>query len=394
MFLKKGILIVTILISIFLINDVQAQTLGDLKAELNQMEKNLDKNEQEKQLTEEQIKATENKVIEIKASIEQIYKDIDNLNNEIEKLNNDIKLREQEIKEVINFVQVSNGESAYLEYLFGAKDFTDFIYRLVVSEQMTNYNEKLIDDYNQMITDNKNKQIQLNNNEIELKKKQEQLKVELDKLGTKLSKISDTSISIKDEIKIQKEIIKTYEDKGCEENQDISSCGNAILPANTAFYRPLANGVVTSEWGSRWGGFHEGIDVSNATHHIPVYSIGTGMVAALVPQSSCGGNMAIVHYIVNGNTYTVVYAHLYAFSVSSGQTVTKDTQIGIMGGGSDTTWYDGCTFGDHLHLSISSGLYGPGLDYSSWSTLVSRSINPRYMINFPSYSWSDRYTQY
>ena len=157
MFLKKIVLILITVTSLFIMNTVQAQTLGDLKSELNDMEKNLNENEQKKELTEEQIEETENKVVEIKANIEQIYSDIDTLNNEIEQLNKDIESRDKEIKEVINFVQVSNGESAYLEYLFGAKDFTDFIYRLVVSEQMTNYNEQLIDDYNQMIVDNNNK---------------------------------------------------------------------------------------------------------------------------------------------------------------------------------------------------------------------------------------------
>ena len=392
MFLKKIVLILITVTSLFIMNTVQAQTLGDLKSELNDMEKNLNENEQKKELTEEQIEETENKVVEIKANIEQIYSDIDTLNNEIEQLNKDIESRDKEIKEVINFVQVSNGESAYLEYLFGAKDFTDFIYRLVVSEQMTNYNEQLIDDYNQMIVDNNNKKEQLANNEKQLQEKQEELNVELDKLGEELDKISDTSISIQEEIDAQKEIIQMYEDKGCSENQDLSSCGTSILPANTAFYRPLISGVVTSEWGSRWGSFHEGIDLSNSVRHIPVYSIGTGVVASTISQSSCGGNMVIAHYTVNGATYTVVYAHLYSISVSPGQVLTRDTQVGLMGGGSDTMWYDGCTTGDHLHLSISSGLYG--IDYTSWSTLVSYSINPRYMINFPSYSWADRYTQY
>ena len=391
MYLKKIVIFLIACSSAFLINNqVEAQSLGDLKSELNSLEQKLEKNKQEKKLTEEQIKETEEKAVEIKASIEQIYSDIDNLNNEIEQLNKDIEKSDEEIKEVIKFVQVSNGESAYLEYLFGAKDFTDFIYRLVVSEKMTDYNEQLIDEYNQMIKDNNNKKVELADNEKQLQKKQEELKVELDKLGDKLSAISDTSISIEDDIKAQKETIKTYQDMGCGENEDVTACSQRILSdisssesitITSGLYRPLGSGVVTSEWGSRWGGFHEGIDLSNSTHHIPVYSIGVGVVASTIYQSSCGGNMVIAHYNIDGGMYTVVYAHLYSINVSTGQVLTPNTQVGVMGGGSDTTWYDQCTFGDHLHMSISTGLYG--IDYSSWSTLVSRSINPRYMVSFP-----------
>ncbi len=384
--MKKIILF--ILIVIFSFTSVKAQSINDLKNELNKLEKDYQKNENEKQLTKEEIKQTEDKVIKIKSNIEQIYSDIDTLNEEIDKLNDDIKSRDKEMKEIISFVQVSNGESAYLEYLFGARDFTDFVYRMVISEQMTSYNKKLINDYNQMIVENNNKTKKLNESENELKSKQDELSVELNKLGNKLSNISDTSISIQDDIKAQKETIKMYEDMGCSSNEDISICSRKIIKGISdvdiianGLYRPFPVGVVTSEWGTRWGKLHEGIDLSNSTTHIPVYSIGTGVVASIIERCSCGGNMVIAHYNINNEMYTVVYAHLYSIDVSVGQILSPNTQVGIMGGGDDTTWYDGCTFGDHLHLGISTGLYG--IDYSSWSELSSRSFNPRSMINFP-----------
>lgn len=90
-----------------------------------------------------------------------------------------------------------------------------------------------------------------------------------------------------------------------------------------------------------------------------------------------------------------MYAHLRSILVSPGQYVTSQTQIAVMGGHDDTRSYDSCTFGAHLHFTISTGLYG--VDYGSWSTLISRSINPRSMVNFPygTYNeWYDRYTAY
>ena len=51
-----------------------------------------------------------------------------------------------------------DGESAYLEYTFGARDFTDFIYRTAVAEQLTKYNETLIDEFNKSIEESKQKQ--------------------------------------------------------------------------------------------------------------------------------------------------------------------------------------------------------------------------------------------
>ena len=43
------------------------------------------------------------------------------LNEEIIELNEETKKRELEIKEIMHFLQISSGESAYLEYIFAWK---------------------------------------------------------------------------------------------------------------------------------------------------------------------------------------------------------------------------------------------------------------------------------
>ena len=45
----------------------------------------------------------------------------------------------------------------YLEYVFTATDFTDFIYRMAIAEQLSDYNEKLISDYEDLIIENEKK---------------------------------------------------------------------------------------------------------------------------------------------------------------------------------------------------------------------------------------------
>lgn len=43
-------------------------------------------------------------------------------------------------------MQISEGDNVYLEYIFEATSFTDFIYRSAIVEQLTKYNDELIDD--------------------------------------------------------------------------------------------------------------------------------------------------------------------------------------------------------------------------------------------------------
>ncbi|MBS7020676.1 MAG: peptidoglycan DD-metalloendopeptidase family protein [Firmicutes bacterium] len=249
--------------------------------------------------------------------------------------------------------------------------------------------------YNNMIVQNKKKQEELKNQQIVLKEQEEKLNVELAKLGEKMTTLSDTSISLADDIKLQKEIVKVYEDLGCKRNEDISTCGRSKLPPGTSFLRPLVRGHVNSEWGSRWGGFHEGIDMTVSPNgNVPVYASGSGLVAAIRVKQPCGGNMVLIHHNINGKTYTSMYAHLRSITVSKGQRVTQNTQVGIMGGNPSTEYWDSCSTGPHMHFTISTGLYGN--DYTSWDTLIKRSINPRSVCNFPALgvTFKDRSTRY
>lgn len=375
---------------------IKAQTLGDLKKELEAQQSELSKNEEEKTLTQSQINATESEIRTVENTIAQTYKDIDTLNAEIDDLNKKIVDTENQVKEIINFTQVSNGESAYLEYAFGAQTFTDFIYRFAIAEQLSEYNEKLIDEYNAMIRKNQDKQKELTNKQGELAEQQKSLKEKKESLGEKLENLDSVGVDINDAIEYQKEIIKVYEDKGCKDNEDIKTCGKKTLPPGTAFYRPTEYGKVTSEWGYRtlFGrSWHEGIDVGVKVG-TTVYSVANGMVAMVV-RYNCGGNMVVVHHNINGRTYTSVYAHLSSVSVSKGQTVNKNTIVGYSGGAAGG--YDRCTTGPHLHLTIATGLYG--VDYYDWLNQlnVQYSINPRSVINFPDglyNSWEDRLTAY
>lgn len=381
-----------IMITVFLIPTftppVHAKTLGDLKTELYKKQEELNQNKQSQNMTQQQINSANEEISNVKASINQTYVDIAALDKEIEQLNEEIATKDAQIKEIVNFVQVSSGESAYLEYAFGAKDFTDFIYRVAVAEQLAEYNNKLIEECNQNIETSKQKQKEIENKRTELANKQEQLQKKVNELGQKLENLSDTSIDIEDEIEYQKEIIKLYENKGCKENEDISTCGRKTLPAGTAFYRPIVSGYVTSEWGYRsfGNGWHEGIDFSN-TQAVDVYAIATGMVAKIFYRNSCGGNMVVVHHNINGKTYTSVYAHLKSVAVNEGDTITRNTIVGLMGGDPSTWSYDSCSTGRHLHLTVATGLYG--VDYNFTAMNYKYSINPRSVINIPSgrYVW-------
>lgn len=382
-------------------NIVFAKTLGELEQELTNKKNELSNNQAQQQLTSEEMTSINNTLASIQQNINQIQIDTTNLENEISTLEQEIILKNEEIKRIINYFQISSGDSAYLDYIMGAEDFTDFIYRSAVSEQLTKYNDELINSYKANIELNNSKKEELANKKVELANQQSSMRVQYEKLGQNLANYTEEEMIITNEVESLQELVQIYKNKGCKSNEDIATCGRKTLPEGTAFYRPLVTGYVTSWFGARncsdprVSCGHNGIDFSTYNkNNVPVYSIGTGMVAAITYRSSCGGNMVFVHHkLTNGSTYTSVYMHLYKINVSKGQTVTKDTIIGIMGGGSTTPW-DYCSTGPHSHLGIATGLYG--IDYTG-SSLKSHYINPRMVINTPGYLYTpfyDRYTAF
>lgn len=378
----------TLILINLIIPKVQAKTLGELQNELALKKQELSSNQAQQKLTEDEMASINSNLKTIQNTINEIQVETTNLSEEIALLNEEIINKQEEIKEIVSYFQISSGESAYLEYVMGASDFTDFIYRTAVTEQMTNYNDELIASYNSTIAANEEKQIELASKEKQLEKQQVAMKEQYALLGESLNSFGEEEMIITNEVQSLQEMVQIYINKGCKANEDISTCGRSTLPVTTAFYRQLASGYVTSWYGgrdcsdSRVSCGHYGIDLSTSTnrYNTPVYSIGTGMVAAITYKSSCGGNMVFVHHkLSNGKTYTSVYMHLYQVNVSKGATVTKDTVIGIMGGGSTTPW-DYCSTGPHSHLGLATGLYG--IDYDS-SSLKSHYINPASIINFP-----------
>ena len=390
--LNNVLIKIFIILIFFLIPiNVNAKTLNEIKNEYNELEKKYNNTENNKKITESEINSAKNRIESIYDEMSLSEEEIQKITNEITKLNEQISEKENQTKELMKFFQVSSNESSYLEYIFSADSITDFIYRISVTEQLSKYNNNLIKEMHTMI-DKNNKNIEsLHKKEENLKNLQTELNEKLDVLSSERDKLYDESLSLQDELKAQKSIIDYYVKVGCKDNEDVSSCGSAKLPAGTKFYRPLSSGCITDNYGWRihpiygYKKFHSGMDMACGDHKI--YAVSDGKVKITSYGYNGGyGNYIVIHHNINGKKYSSLYAHLSSINVKQGDMVTKDTVIGIMGS-------TGASTGTHLHLSIYSGLYlEPGEKY----TLV----NPRDYINFPSYNggaykyFSDRTSYY
>lgn len=372
---------------------VEAKSLKTLKEELEVTKKKAQENANKKKFTEQEIKNKKAKVSSINNEISQIEKETENLTKEIERLNDDIIEKQEEVKKIINYYQVSSGESAYMEYIFDAADFTDFIYRLAIAEQLSTYNDKLVDEYNEMIKQNENKKKDLANKKISLNNKQKELEKELLSLDTQLGEILEENVTIEEDIASQEEVIKAWEKKGCKLTEDLDACQTRLAQQNSAyvltgtkFARPTANGTVSANYGwyYPWGQktWHYGMDIAGTGHGANVYSVANGRVSYITRKANCGGNMLYIEHTINGVNYTSGYFHLATINVSVGDYVTINTVVGTVGGNPAYETWDRCSTGTHLHLQLGSGHYD-STKSGYYTKFTAKAFNPRDVINFP-----------
>lgn len=364
---------------------IHAKTVNDLYKELENLESKYNSANNSKKLTQSEINNLNKEINNINASIASAQTDITNAQKEIEESYKKIEEKKQETNDLLKFLQVSSGSNSYLEYLFAAESYTDFIYRYSIVSQLSEKNNQLKKELETLISDLEVKKENLAKKEKELESQRKEVSEKRDILRVNLAELTEEGTTIEQDIADLKKDINYYtKTLGCSRNQDVSTC--VSQPKANGWSYPLASGCVTSEftpYRTDWspGSSHYGIDLSCVPEGTKVYAAAAGTVARVVNYSggrSCGGNMVFVYHTVNGVKYTSVYMHLLSISTSYGATVNENTVIGTVGGGSTATvngGYDYCTTGTHLHFGLASGHVAVGFN--------SYAFNPRNVYSFP-----------
>ncbi len=120
------------------------------------------------------------------------------------------------------------------------------------------------------------------------------------------------------------------------------------LGAYTGGKLPLwpLRGALTSPFGARWGGFHNGLDIA-APMYTPIVAAAAGRVTTVGKPYLAYGDTATVVIIAHGNNFSTLYGHLddrvHPPIVQVGQTVSAGQVIAYEG-------MTGWTTGPHLHF--------------------------------------------
>lgn len=163
-------------------------------------------------------------------------------------------------------------------------------------------------------------------------------------------------------------VLKKYHDKGHLDESDVmdvlagagivwrpaprragAPAAKAPKPFPVPVYKggwrwPVDAGVVSSEYGPRWGKSHQGIDIA-ADRGVPVFAAGGGKVLYAGDRLRGYGNVVILRH--DEKTVTL-YAHNDALLVKEQQTVRAGHRIALLGSTGRST-------GPHLHFELREG---------------------------------------
>lgn len=390
--MRKKCFISFIIISIFLLGIInvnaasKAKTLSELRKELQTLKDKKSSAEYKKTRTKNQISTAKNDIESSKKAIEKGQEQILVAEEQIKNLNLEIEVSKDKMLVLMNNYQKFEGDNVYLEYLFESTSYADFIYRYTIIKQLADYNEEQISKMQDNIVSNEELKKDLEAKEIELNNNINKLEKSLDSLGSQLDELAEETMDIQDEINSTQELINYYVKMGCGEKEDLEAC--VRVKGDTRFSKPLTKGTITSYYGYRINPvsgkykFHTGTDIGGNKEGTNVYSTANGMVGKIIRKASCGGNQVYIYHTINGKQYTSGYMHLLTINVSVGDSVTSNTVIGTVGGGRQTSSYDGCSTGAHLHFMLADGWYGK--TYVNWSTFVAKTMDAKTVLNLPS----------
>lgn len=383
----KKIECVIILFLLFLVPlSVQAKTISDFEAEINKFTKDLEEKQARIAKNDQEVAAIKENISKIEGQITTIEREAESLQEEIDRSNEEIAQKSKESQDLFQYLQVSEGKNVYLEYIFKSDSITDMIYRISVVEQLTQYNEKVMNELEALIEKNKVQKDQLAAKKEELKKLRSNLESEKERINADSAAVRDTMPSVQQQLKEAKDNLSYYKKLGCGVKEDIYACqyrieqakdnsgGGGSLPSVDGFSRPMVSGYVTQNY-SGYGG-HLGIDLSNTNKTMPIYPVAEGVITRIYYDDYKALCVTIRHNVGGRYIYSS-YAHLSSWAnIKENQHVTPSTQIGNMGN-------SGYSFGAHLHLEFATCHWTKG-GGCSWSEYQKKTINPRQYLSFPS----------
>lgn len=338
-----------------LMNTTFAQTLGERQDELNEKaqteRQKIDEANKKIDEISEKMRAMQDDLDTANAEYNEVKTKLDDANAQIKENEEKLEKTEASLKENRKYLQkrvrniYMHGQISYLDILFGAKDFSDFLTRMDLIKRILRYDYDLITKINDE-----------RNTIVETKKQLEKDKKETEKLYDDalhkklvMDRKKDALDKMMDRLKYDKETSeKAYQEimaASANITRMLQNHSPSTVMGTGQMIWPLG-GPVTSEFGWRthpiYGNarFHSGIDIGG-DYGLDIAAADSGTVTYAGWISGYGNTVIIDH----GNGISTLYGHNQSLTVSEGQAVSQGQTIAHCGSTGNST-------GPHCHFEV------------------------------------------
>jgi len=383
----KGILFCLVLFIMILIPDskVSANRISELEASIQEKEAAINAAEDEKkELTagltnvEKVKKELEKSKANLSAYVQELDNTVAEIQENIESLTNQIAEKEQQITETQAELEAAQDDEArqyeamqnrlqslyeqgdyyYLEMLSGSGSFADFLNKLDYIEQLSQYDNNLLIEYQGIVEYVGLCKAQLEVEQEVLNQTKEAAEAEQKAMEELIADKQAEIAAYENDISQKEALIAAYEAEIAEQTSVIEALEAAVAADRESLWgeRVYNGGMfcwpapsytrISDDYGYRQHPilnvqqFHTGVDMASPGG-TPILAAYDGMVVQASYNASMGNYVMIDH----GSGLFTIYMHAQKLMVSAGEEVSRGEQIATVG----TT---GRSTGNHLHFGV------------------------------------------
>ncbi len=358
------------------------EKIRENEAKKKEAQQNADTIQESVDLLQGEINAYNSKIDVLNSQISNLNKNITSTQKKIAKTQQDMAAQKEEIAQTQSLyadrlrAMYITGNVSNLEILLEADNFRDFLNRLEMLSRISKHDNAIIKQLQDEIKVYEETEASLKQSEEKLEKAKSDIessksmqqeakaqvvtaKSDLDQkvntLNTYINGLDENSEELNNYIAKARAQQQAYMNQVNANLAVTASTGNGAY-SGTFIWPVAASGTyVSSGYGSRWGSFHYGIDITGGGGSPPIVAAAAGRVTISSNTCShnygknynCGCNGGYGNYVVidHGNGLLTYYGHMARAIVSAGSYVQQGQTIGYMGS-------TGYSTGNHLHFEV------------------------------------------